>query len=700
MILCRGLSFCPTPRKTDKIELQRDLLLFDRRMRLKHYFTDTTYNNPDPFTQSSGWKPPAGKSMNLDAFLSIVHHDILTIKQSPNTNYNITPDEYLAITKLQQNKDIIIKQADKGGAIVILNKSDYIVEGLRQLNDKITYRTTPYDLTNKSTREINNFLTYLKKHSLMSQQHISYLTAKNCRTPIFYLLPKIHKPNNPGRPIVSACGSPTEKLSEFVDHFLQPLARKVPSYIKDTRHFLEKIHKLNNVPKDAFLVTIDVTALYTNIPHKEGILAAKYALQQRSEQEPKTWILLRILYFILKKTCFRFNDTFYEQIAGTTMGTKCAPSYAIIFMDKIEQEFLAKYPISPLVWWRYIDDIFMVWPHSREDLNAFTTALNSFHTTVKFTVDINQTSANFLDVTVKDLKGKLSTTLYTKPTDAHMYLHYSSFHPRHQKASIPYSQAVRIRRICSTDEQFEICTKQLTENLIARGYPRKLIYEAIKKAKITDLDTNVDTKAQKEIIPLIITHNPLILRTNNIISKYTHLLENDPTLTMFNKYKICTVFRKPACLRNTLTKSDINPQMKPQGSHPCKRNCIACKHISSKSYVKIHSTGKYFHIKGTYDCNSSSLIYLITCNKCGIQYVGQTGNTIRERLYGHFADIKNANNYKPVSRHYTTHEHNVNDVDVTMLLSTPKNVNIRLRTEETLISIFKTRSPSGLNLIQ
>ena len=109
----------------------------------------------------------------------------------------------------------------------------------------------------------------------------------------------------------------------------------------------------------------------------------------------------------------------------------------------------------------------MVWPHPREELDSFTSALNRFHTSIKFTVDASQTSANFLDVTVnKDNKVKLSTTLYTKPTDAHMYLHYNSFHPSHQKKSIPYSQAVRIRRICSTDEQFEICTKQLMENLI------------------------------------------------------------------------------------------------------------------------------------------------------------------------------------------------------------------------------------------
>lgn len=76
-LLCRGLTFCPTPLNIDEIELQRDVLLFDRRIRLKHFFnSQQTQNTKDPFSTPSGWTPPPGKSPHLDAFLTMIQQDV------------------------------------------------------------------------------------------------------------------------------------------------------------------------------------------------------------------------------------------------------------------------------------------------------------------------------------------------------------------------------------------------------------------------------------------------------------------------------------------------------------------------------------------------------------------------------------------------------------------------------------------------
>jgi len=91
--------------------------------------------------------------------------------------------------------------------------------------------------------------------------------------------------------------------------------------------------------------------------------------------------------------------------SGTTMGTKCAPSYAILLMNEIKMQYLATRKLKPLVWWRYIDDIFIVWPHSRKEASSFTDALNSIHDTIKFTIDVHKTTANFLETTIN--KGKI-----------------------------------------------------------------------------------------------------------------------------------------------------------------------------------------------------------------------------------------------------------------------------------------------------
>ena len=138
------------------------------------------------------------------------------------------------------------------------------------------------------------------------------------------------------------------------------------------------------------------------------------------------------------------------------MGTKMAPSYANLFMGKFEQEAPPTAPHSPLIWWRYIDDIFLLWTHGEDKLNGFITYLNNLHPTIKFTGSFSYNEIPFLDVNVMLLNGRLETDLYVKPTDKHQYLlkQWSSCHPSHTKQSIPFSMPLRLRRICSTDEFF------------------------------------------------------------------------------------------------------------------------------------------------------------------------------------------------------------------------------------------------------
>lgn len=76
---------------------------------------------------------------------------------------------------------------------------------------------------------------------------------------------------------------------------------KVDSYIKDTTDFLHKLNSLGQLQPETLLGTIDAVSLYTNIPHKDSIRAAKHVLKTRPVKEPHTWVLLRLLHFILKK---------------------------------------------------------------------------------------------------------------------------------------------------------------------------------------------------------------------------------------------------------------------------------------------------------------------------------------------------------------------------------------------------------------
>ena len=636
----------------------------------------------------------------------MITNDILQHRSNGQRSSNLPETELHALKQLSENPKIIIKPADKGGAVVIMNTKDYINEGLRQLNDTKFYKPITKNPILKTTAEIQRFLNFLKERKLIPNDHITFLTPKNSRTPLFYMLPKIHKQNNPGRPIVSACDGPTENLSAYLDSFIKPLAQRVKSYVKDTNDFLLKLTDLGSIPPEAFLVTIDVTALYTNIPHRDAILAVKEELETRTNKNPLTWVLLRILHLILTKTAFRFYDYMYEQISGTTMGTICAPSMAIIFMGKIEEEFLATRTLLPLVWWRYIDDIFMVWPHSPTELYSFLSALNNVHETIKFTSNASQESVSFLDVMIhKDNKGQIETGLYTKPTDAHMYLHYNSYHPVHQKKSIPYSQAIRLRRICSTDIRLKEATDRLYKNLTKRGYPKKLVKQAIDRASRLDRKTLLNSEKQPETtengpIPFIITHNPKNPPISKILTHNRRILASSGDTKYLLDRKFLLVNKRAKNLRQTLVRTDNRPPTIPNGSGPCQKPCTTCPFMKPSTTVICWTTKESIPIHGRFNCQSKNVIYIISCKLCGLQYVGQTGNTFNERFRGHLADIRYGNVIKPVSRHFTSNGHTVHDVFATILTQTTGNLNNRLRTEEAVIYKFNSRAPLGLNLRQ
>ena len=91
---------------------------------------------------------------------------------------------------------------------------------------------------------------------------------------------------------------------------------------------------------------------------------------------------------------------------------------------------------NPMIWWRYIDDIFFIWEHDEESLKVFTYQVNIFHPTVKFTAEHSKEKVNFLDLNVKLIDGELKTELFVKPTDTHQFLDLTSSLSHHSKKGI------------------------------------------------------------------------------------------------------------------------------------------------------------------------------------------------------------------------------------------------------------------------
>ena len=211
------------------------------------------------------------------------------------------------------------------------------------------------------------------------------------------------------------------KKSQLVDHFIGPLVPLSQSYIRDSTHLINIPYKFIVQP-GILLCMLDITSLYTNIPHNEGIQSNKemLAIHKLPNSLPQNSYIIELLEVVLINNHFEFNGKLYHQVSGTAMGTKLSHSYTNVFMTKVEEEYVCTYPLQPKLWKRFIDDIFLIWPHGMDSLLEFINHLNTLH----FTKDISCTEISFLDLTIYIKECKLYTRLHTKTTARHMYQNY------------------------------------------------------------------------------------------------------------------------------------------------------------------------------------------------------------------------------------------------------------------------------------
>ena len=239
----------------------------------------------------------------------------------------MTKGERNALYSLRDDTSIIIKEADKGSCVV---------------DDKEVYQKLRGDAESRLEKIIKKMIRKLGNRGDISHKTLDYFSVNNPKLGRFYLLPKIHKRLHdvPGRPVISNSGFYTENISSFIEYHLKPLAQNVKSYIRDTNDFLSKLASLPPLPDDVILCTIDVVGLYPNIPHDEGLIAMRKALDLRKDKRISTESLIELAECVLKNNIFEHNLSFYKQLRGTAIGTKMAPPYAIIFLGDLEKDFL------------------------------------------------------------------------------------------------------------------------------------------------------------------------------------------------------------------------------------------------------------------------------------------------------------------------------------------------------------------------
>lgn len=244
-----------------------------RLLKLKKFFGNTVQSEQSLFRPKSIFIPQI-IDPSITIFEPLVLRDIEALEKRHHKIYhNLPRDNLKELKDLAADLIIIIKPADKGGGIVIMNYCNYRNETLKQLSDCIAYESVLRDPTLHPLNLIKVTIQEPVNLGYIITNTAAFLMNKHPHKPIFYMLPKILKAAlfHSGRPIINACGSVLEPVSKYVDCHLQPFVPLAKSYIKDIKDLILRKFSYSfrfcldvygyRVPSDGQLKTINLLML-------------------------------------------------------------------------------------------------------------------------------------------------------------------------------------------------------------------------------------------------------------------------------------------------------------------------------------------------------------------------------------------------------------------------------------------------------
>lgn len=694
------MTFIPTieSKKINKTGVLFDIQNYHRRVKLAAYFSKGKKQEPPRFTPTSVWTPPIDKLP--PEIMALIRQDNKDFQRHFHTRRdkgNLLQRELQALTELKRNTHIVIKPADKGSTVVILSRDQYVFEAERQLDDTTYYKKLTDPIYLDTVPRVHQIIDQLGEKGFINQKQKQYLKGEvEPRTRRFYILPKIHKDPEkwtvpfkvpPGRPIVSDCGSETYQTAEYIDYFLNPLSTKHPSFIKDTYHFISIIKNLK-IPVNSSFFTVDIDSLYTNIDTKAGLQAVKKVFRQYPQENRPDQELLELLEINLTKNDFEFDSKYYLQIKGVAMGKKFAPSYANIFMADWEEKALGKCQKKPLLYLRYLDDIFGIWTHSHSEFENFITILDTYDPSIRLKYKFDEQSVDFLDTTVYKGQqfndtGKLDIKVYFKETDTHSLLFKTSWHPKHTYKGLVKSQLIRFKRICTQKLDFKKAVKILFTALRKRCYSRTFLRQCLRSFQ--------DRKPKRvgQIIPLITTYSlGSAILNNKLKNNYRSIIEQQGLL---KTHQVISAYRRNKSLSDHLVRAKL------QLIQPPHKTKVMSDFFVKMEYIQNKSNKTIFRISQTFKPETLNCVYLIFCSQCNMQYVGETKNSISTRLIQHRYNVRNKKEtHTPIVQHFMGH-----GLDCLKVAGIQSNSSWteaeRRKAERKWINLLGTRVPRGLN---
>ena len=351
------------------------------------------------------------------------------------------------------------------------------------------------------------------------------------------------------------------------------------------------------------------------------------------------------------------------------MGTKLAPTYATLVMaylelrlyEKIEKKFGQEFRKDfEEQWSRYLDDCFINSDTTFAEVTDLHNTFNSLQRGIEFTMETNLNKNTFLQILLLVKGTRITTDIFYMPTDTFQYLPFTSCHPVHTKKNVPFNLA---RRICTIVEEQDTTKERLEDlkkKLTHQNYAQQITTYGIEKAQSIPKEGLCKAKAKdnnnrKNVLAFASTHNPNNSNLFPIIKSTLPLLcASERMKTSIKNTKLMNKKRAPSNLKKMLTRARfvLHEKEGPQITKCSNSLCGTCAHLQDGvSEIKLNKAKITFKIKERMTYETKDVIYFVTCNGCGKQYIGET-QSLRERVTLHNEQIK-----RPQYRHLYVSKH-------------------------------------------
>lgn len=493
--------------------------------------------------------------------------------------------------------------------MIVVDKEEHSSRVKQLLENKELYIKSNQTQLKNQLQATKSFVNKLISKGYLTPTDKQKLIINTPRTPIFKGAPKIHKENCPLRPIVDGHLSHNYFLAQWLAKGLNKYRTQNKHVVTNSLDFKNLITAQDTSFSDDKMLSLDVIEMYPKIPLQEAIDKTVTKFEKDENKELNiTPELLQEGLTLASEQIFTYDNEYYKQKDGLTIGSAISPILADVHMEDIETDFLNAYHNNISLYVRYVDDTFLLWNGTNTKFKSFFEYINGLHPTIKFTSEWEtaEGSLNFLDLHVQRNPGShFTTNIYRKPMAICRPIHFSSIHHPAQKWGTLTSATLRARKLISLEEHLWTELKFLRSAYLDQGYPLHLIHKTMFKSLKKELWLLKDLRQD--------SNNKLVIRK---MAPYI------PSISKFNNKN----------WNSKLKENELDV-------------VVQCSYQPDRNLLSRLNTNQSSNCLQEDIMNQSGLVYGVKCLDCQdkeqIKYVGETSRKLKDRIYSHFHDRSN-----------------------------------------------------------